>query len=329
MPARDWFSSNAKDILGWMLRPQHHHRKQSKAVMAEPEGLADGSRLSTGNFVLHEKSCDAFLGVFTTGEWSDLTIIAGGREFKVHRSVVCHGSPFLQAACSRDWQARTGVVRLPEDETTVHLLLSHLYGADLKHPSEYSEVQRLLAARVAADKGLRALETGKRRSPESSSYQRIKRPWMSWSDFYGRLEGKDGDDLADTSIATLVYALIVSHKYRLKDLRALLRRYFVSDLDGWGTDAIVELAVYCYCSDRRELVGPKILHAVLDALALEAVELVALDEYWQVITACPDLLRDVFDRMAFRCSDRGARWRYERGVPDYLQFYQEDDTIWG
>lgn len=42
--------------------------------------------------------------MWATGEWSDLTIIADGKSFKVHKNVVCHGCPFLKAACTRDWQ---------------------------------------------------------------------------------------------------------------------------------------------------------------------------------------------------------------------------------
>ncbi|KAF2195401.1 hypothetical protein K469DRAFT_681720 [Zopfia rhizophila CBS 207.26] len=86
--------------------------------------------------------------LWSTGEWSDLTVVAGTKEFKVHRSVLCPRSKFFEAACRPGFtvfnlhvdengkahvkkEAATGRTRLEEDEVTVETLLGSLYAVEM------------------------------------------------------------------------------------------------------------------------------------------------------------------------------------------------------
>jgi hypothetical protein len=46
--------------------------------------------------------------ILQSAKYSDLTLVCKGREFPVHRAIVCHHSPFFDAACSSGFQASTG-----------------------------------------------------------------------------------------------------------------------------------------------------------------------------------------------------------------------------
>jgi hypothetical protein len=43
-----------------------------------------------------------------SAKYSDLTLVCRGREFPVHRAIVCPHSPFFDAACSSGFQVSTG-----------------------------------------------------------------------------------------------------------------------------------------------------------------------------------------------------------------------------
>ncbi|KAL9531139.1 Speckle-type POZ protein-like [Sphaerulina musiva] len=94
--------------------------------------------------------------MWETGDWSDLTIIAGGRHFKVHKSVVCHGSPVIKAACSHDWEeARTGIINLPESASVIEELLATMYEISspyMERDPGIMDAHENLSFRIAADK---------------------------------------------------------------------------------------------------------------------------------------------------------------------------------
>lgn len=45
----------------------------------------------------------------TSADYFDLTITCGGKEFKVHRAVVCSQSDFFDAACKGSFKVRTAI----------------------------------------------------------------------------------------------------------------------------------------------------------------------------------------------------------------------------
>lgn len=49
---------------------------------------------------LHDNLCS----IFKSGKYSDVTISSNGREFKVHRAVICERSRFFAAACDGGFQ---------------------------------------------------------------------------------------------------------------------------------------------------------------------------------------------------------------------------------
>lgn len=46
------------------------------------------------------------LALLESGDYHDFVLIAEGKEFKVHRSIVCPQSPMLEALCSNVWKVR-------------------------------------------------------------------------------------------------------------------------------------------------------------------------------------------------------------------------------
>lgn len=55
--------------------------------------------------------CNSLAGLLTSGEYSDLTITSQGKEFRVHRSILCSQSPFFRAALKHGWK----VIKMPSD----------------------------------------------------------------------------------------------------------------------------------------------------------------------------------------------------------------------
>ncbi|KAI5867909.1 hypothetical protein GGS23DRAFT_1228 [Durotheca rogersii] len=80
-----------------------------------------------------------------TGRYSDFSIQCGGRQFNVHRAIVCTQSPFFDVACSRGLDGiNDGVVHLPgEDPAILEKVLQFLYSgyySDDKYPENiYTE----------------------------------------------------------------------------------------------------------------------------------------------------------------------------------------------
>ncbi|WAO84987.1 BTB domain-containing protein [Fusarium falciforme] len=64
-----------------------------------------------------------------SGEFSDLTIRCGDREFKTHRAIVCPQSPFFKAAVGGNFEeGGSGIVDLPDDDPAlVQYLIVFLY----------------------------------------------------------------------------------------------------------------------------------------------------------------------------------------------------------
>jgi hypothetical protein len=54
---------------------------------------------------IHQNSLRASLsGAFKSGTYSDMTVVSGGREFKVHQLIICPRSTFFAAACNGSFQ---------------------------------------------------------------------------------------------------------------------------------------------------------------------------------------------------------------------------------
>ncbi|KAL8409347.1 hypothetical protein RB594_007690 [Gaeumannomyces avenae] len=62
-------------------------------------------------------------------DWSDLTISCGGKNYLVHKSIVCPRSDFFAKACRGPFkEAQEGKINLPEDDpVTVHSMVFYLY----------------------------------------------------------------------------------------------------------------------------------------------------------------------------------------------------------
>ncbi|RFU76155.1 hypothetical protein TARUN_6097 [Trichoderma arundinaceum] len=75
-----------------------------------------------------------------SGQFSDLTFVCQGQEFKIHKLVVCSQSPVLAAAIKGQFkEAQTGVIQIDGfDVETVRRMVEFLYMGDydIQHPEE-------------------------------------------------------------------------------------------------------------------------------------------------------------------------------------------------
>ncbi|KAI5364263.1 putative BTB/POZ domain-containing protein [Septoria linicola] len=81
--------------------------------------------------------------LYETGEWSDLTIEAGGKLFKVHKNVVGPANAYFKSACTRGFsESLADHIKLPESEKTIDAILRRFYQV----PTPWCEVTGLEAA---------------------------------------------------------------------------------------------------------------------------------------------------------------------------------------
>ncbi|KAK4446212.1 BTB/POZ protein [Podospora aff. communis PSN243] len=69
---------------------------------------------------------------YSSGEYSDLVISCGGKEYRVHRVLVCAQSKFFAAACRDGFkEAQEGNIILPDDNPRlIHIMVYYFYHLD-------------------------------------------------------------------------------------------------------------------------------------------------------------------------------------------------------
>ncbi|CAH0046557.1 unnamed protein product [Clonostachys solani] len=84
--------------------------------------------------------------LFLNESYSDLTILCGGSQYKVHRALVCTRSSFFEAACRNNFkvtsssmlifsEAETGEISLPDDDpVAVKMMIRYFYFLDYFPP---------------------------------------------------------------------------------------------------------------------------------------------------------------------------------------------------
>lgn len=77
---------------------------------------------------------EALKGLYQSGDYSDLTLSCGGKDYKLHKSIVCPRSDFFAAACRGHFkEAREGSISLPEDDARiVDLMIYYFYHLDYR-----------------------------------------------------------------------------------------------------------------------------------------------------------------------------------------------------
>ncbi|KAK4194182.1 hypothetical protein QBC40DRAFT_311651 [Triangularia verruculosa] len=76
-------------------------------------------------------------GLYSSGEYSDLVISCGGKDYHVHRAIVCTQSEFFSTACRASFKAK-GKIPLPDDDPRlVHIMVHYLYHFDYDVQLQY------------------------------------------------------------------------------------------------------------------------------------------------------------------------------------------------
>ncbi|KAI5457494.1 hypothetical protein BGZ63DRAFT_394864 [Mariannaea sp. PMI_226] len=70
--------------------------------------------------------------LFTSGSYSDLTILCGEDRYQVHKAVICPRSDFFEAICNSSFkEANTGEIDLPDDDSlAVKMMIQYFYRLD-------------------------------------------------------------------------------------------------------------------------------------------------------------------------------------------------------
>ncbi|KAI0425897.1 BTB/POZ protein [Xylaria sp. FL1042] len=82
----------------------------------------------------------SFKQLYANGEYSDLIITCYGKQYQVHKAIVCPRSDFFAAACRGDMkEARTGIIDLPDDDPQIiDAMVHYFYHLDYNTPSTHA-----------------------------------------------------------------------------------------------------------------------------------------------------------------------------------------------
>ncbi|KAM0257340.1 hypothetical protein ACHAQJ_004427 [Trichoderma viride] len=100
-----------------------------------------------------------FASLLQSGQFSDLTVVCKGQEFKIHKLVACPQSPVFAAAVKGEFkEAQTGVIHIELfDPKTVRCMVEYLYtGNYTDQPPQQSKAVTVTAAPVAAPSGVKS-----------------------------------------------------------------------------------------------------------------------------------------------------------------------------
>ncbi|KAE9965065.1 hypothetical protein EG328_009982 [Venturia inaequalis] len=89
--------------------------------------------------------------LLASGQFADMLITCQGREFKVHKAIVCSQSAVLLGAFKpggfKEKESITGVIDLPDDEpATVEAMINFLYKFEITTPTNTAEAMPLLTS---------------------------------------------------------------------------------------------------------------------------------------------------------------------------------------
>ncbi|KAL2150556.1 hypothetical protein VTH82DRAFT_7119 [Thermothelomyces myriococcoides] len=95
----------------------------------------------------------ALSGLLTSGKFSDMTVLCGGRTFKVHRAIVCTQSPFFDKAITGGFaESTTNVVELPDDDPYIfERFLQFLYTGNYNDESSTAWSKQTEVSMMAVD----------------------------------------------------------------------------------------------------------------------------------------------------------------------------------
>lgn len=221
----------------------------------------------------------ALATLLEAGKYSDLKITCRGREYAVHRAIICSRSGFFDGACRNAFkESNTGVIDLSEDDgKTVEHMIHYFYHLDyLSKPLSRKLSQRSTQSRPTTPANARspprrgrsklnlalvedpllaqaAASTAILPTPPEDFSRNIDstaKVWLGKSEDEPATEESlesdtaegDGDsEESDLMVHAKVYA--IAEKYGIAGLKALARRKFITQVDEHWSDGSFPAAI--------------------------------------------------------------------------------------
>ncbi|KAL8684852.1 MAG: hypothetical protein Q9224_006099 [Gallowayella concinna] len=244
--------------------------------------------------------------LFKSAKYSDLTLVCGGREFQVHRAIVCAASKFFAAACDGNFREAEGKILLPDDDTeAVDRMLTYLYTSKYDDvDANEGEVQ--MGNKESGAEGNTA-STAKVSNPVADDLQLQSEAWSNAS--------QDSWTVAKAPVQVMVSALLnnvlvysLAEKYDIQRLKELSQDKFeIRAADEWTIEDILHVLPLVYTSTPATDRG---LRNIMIRVCLRHMDrLIADDNFREIMhgdaTMCFDMLS------AVQSDSRPNHWLFE------------------
>ncbi|KAL8890186.1 MAG: hypothetical protein Q9215_002616, partial [Flavoplaca cf. flavocitrina] len=238
--------------------------------------------------------------LFLTGEYSDLTITCGDRDFMVHRTFICPASKDLAARCDRTFkEGPHSVIHLKEDNpNAVECMLQYMYIGDY-----YDTDDNKLEAFVASSD---------RSTPISS---RIPTPETDQANVIGCVKSSNNasDALDQTAKAPMpvnvsaltknVFVYQVAHKYDIPLLKSLAQTKFQLRAAGeWAPEDIISILPKVYAATSESDRGLR--QIMLDVCLRSTEYLMCHKGFRSMLKGHASMCFDILDAVQMRSEER-------------------------
>ncbi|KAI7304984.1 hypothetical protein KC367_g2874 [Hortaea werneckii] len=176
----------------------------------------DAQKSSPGRFVTPEPLAPLVNGLkraFESSKHADLTVVCQGRQWRVHKVLLCAQSEWFEKSCAECRRAQEGVITFPEDETdAIEAMLYWFYEFDYGI-SQDVESPLVLDVQVYAVAG-KYLLPNLQRLAAAKFEQRAEKEWQS-ADFAQAIRGVY-DDLQESGAALKLTIAQIVNKHRME-----------------------------------------------------------------------------------------------------------------
>ncbi|OCL12363.1 hypothetical protein AOQ84DRAFT_386177 [Glonium stellatum] len=194
--------------------------------------------------------------LLVSGSFSDLTILCGPNEHKVHKAVICPRSEFFNAACRFGKEAETGIITLSDDDPeTVRLMIEYFYTL------EYSPLCSDIVVQTPVNVP----------NPADSDSEFIPDDWGRRKDRRPKPHPKSTKPTGPSHFTTFAKLYAIADKYNIKGLQTLSQRKFKLTAESyWNHDDLPSAIHTVYTSTPDTNMGLRniVVNLIADRMSL-------------------------------------------------------------